>query len=211
MKIKIHILVFLFALAAISCHSKTETKEGAENAEDLQSVKTNPYTRLDQSPMDMIYYPENYPILKMNHGDTVPLIARVIYSRPHKKGRKIFGEGDAYLCPYGKIWRLGANEATEIQFFKNVSIAGTNIPAGDYVMYCIPHADRWTLVLNKNLYTWGLHVDESKDFFRTDVPVMTQSPPAEDFTMIFTDARGGAGLLMAWDQVKVILPILFVK
>ncbi|MBK8712794.1 MAG: DUF2911 domain-containing protein [Niastella sp.] len=211
MKIKIHALVLLFVLAIISCNSKKDIKATTESSENLQSVKTNPYTNLDQSPMDMIYYPENYPILRMNHGDTVPLVARVIYSRPHKKGRQIFGEGNAFLCPYGKIWRLGANEATEIQFFKNVSIAGTNIPAGDYVMYCIPHADRWTIVLNKNLYTWGLHVDETKDFFRTDVPVMEQTPPAEDFTMIFVDASGGAGLLMTWDNVKVVLPIMFLK
>jgi len=35
---------------------------------------------------------------------------KVTYGRPHKKGRTIFGE----LVPYGKVWRTGANEATEI-------------------------------------------------------------------------------------------------
>jgi hypothetical protein len=40
-------------------------------------------------------------------------VARLIYSRPTKNGRVIFGD----LLEYGKVWRLGANEATEIEFF----------------------------------------------------------------------------------------------
>ena len=35
----------------------------------------------------------------------------VSYGRPSKKGRVIFGE----LEKFGKVWRTGANEATEIQ------------------------------------------------------------------------------------------------
>src|SRR6476620_3840718 len=73
---------------------------------------------LDKSPMDMSYYPVNYPILKIQDKATEPLLARVIYGRPQKNGRVIFGE----LVEYGKIWRLGANEATEIEFYKDVKI-----------------------------------------------------------------------------------------
>ena len=69
----------------------------------------NPYITYDQSPMDMSYYPPDYPILKMNGTDTSSLVARVIYSRPQKKGRLIFGEPGKGLREYGKEWRLGAN------------------------------------------------------------------------------------------------------
>src|SRR5678810_710894 len=65
---------------------------------------------VDKSPMDVSYYPNNYPILKIQNKATEPLVARILYSRPQKQGRKIFGE----LVEYGKVWRLGANEATEI-------------------------------------------------------------------------------------------------
>jgi hypothetical protein len=34
-------------------------------------------------------------------------VARVIYSRPQKADRTVFGD----LVEYGKVWRLGANEA----------------------------------------------------------------------------------------------------
>ena len=61
---------------------------------------------VDQSPLDISYYPENYPASKAQKKTIEPLIARVIYSRPAMNGRKIFGG----LIEYGKVWRLGANE-----------------------------------------------------------------------------------------------------
>ena len=55
-----------------------------------------PLPVLDKSPMDMSYYPVNYPILKIQHKADAPLIARVIYGRPQKNNRVIFGD----LVPY---------------------------------------------------------------------------------------------------------------
>ena len=65
---------------------------------------------VDKSPMDMSYYPQNYPLLKVQDKTLEPCVARVVYSRPKKEGRPIFGE----LVEYGKLWRVGANEATEL-------------------------------------------------------------------------------------------------
>ena len=82
------------------------------------------FPAMDKSPMDMSYYPVNYPILRIQPNKTIePLIARVIYSRPQKSGRKVFGE----LVEDGKVWRLGANEATEIEFFREVKIGNKKI------------------------------------------------------------------------------------
>ncbi len=199
----------VFLIAAISCKQQAPVPQKIKAKDTSVSVpQKNPYSNIDQSPLDMIYFPEAYPQLKMDQADSTPLAARVIYSRPHKKGRLLFGEGGS-LCPYGKPWRLGANEATEIEFFTNVSIQGKNVAKGTYILYCIPYADRWTIVLNSNLHTWGLHIDEKKDVLRTDIPVMKQIPALEDFTMIFSKAAYGADLLMAWDDVKTILPIEF--
>ncbi len=73
---------------------------------------------VDKSPMDMSYYPANYPVSKINDKITEPLAARIVYSRPQKTGRAIFGG----LLKYGEVWRMGANEATEIEFFKHVRL-----------------------------------------------------------------------------------------
>jgi len=78
---------------------------------------------LDKSPMDISYFPNRYPVLKIQDKVTEPPVARVIYSRPQKNGRVIFGE----LIEYGKVWRLGANEATEIEFFRDVKINDNKI------------------------------------------------------------------------------------
>ena len=202
-------LYILFTLFIFSCTSAIKKDNKAAISIDSLKNTTNPYVKIDQSPLDISWCPENYPIEKMKGNDSLKLIAKLIYSRPHKKGRSLFGEAKENLCAYDVPWRLGANEATEIQFFENVNIAGKNILKGTYVLYCIPHADRWTIIFNSNLNTWGLHINNSKDIFKFDIPVMKQEPQIEDFTMFFQDIKTGANLVMAWDNVKTVLPIIF--
>ncbi len=205
--------VLFFCLIIFSCEQKPVNNADNKRLSTDSALQrnNNSYVNEDQSPMDMSWCPANYPVEKMKGNDTQKLVARVIYSRPRKKDRKIFGSTTENLCVYGKPWRLGANEATEIDFFENVIIAGKNIAKGTYIIYCIPHADSWTIILNSNLYTWGLHIKETNDIFKTDIPVIQQSPAIEDFTMVFLDTATGADLLMTWDNVKAVLPVIFAK
>ncbi|MEO6405968.1 MAG: DUF2911 domain-containing protein [Ferruginibacter sp.] len=190
----------------MSCnHKKIQPAPAVITVRD--SSAQNPYATLDRSPMDMSYFPADFPLKKMNGSKEKMPIARVIYSRPHKNGRIVFGNSTNSICHYGTPWRLGANEATEIDFYENVVIGGKNITQGSYLLYCIPFEDRWTIIFNSNLYAWGLHIDSSYDVFKTDIPVSVQLPSLEDFTMIFSDAPYGTDLVMAWDNVKVVLPI----
>lgn len=162
----------------------------------------NPYVPVDVSPMDMAWLPVDYP--KLTIKKPVP-VARVIYSRPHKQGRKIFGN----VVKYGERWRLGANEATEIEVFIPVSIQNTKIAKGKYILYCIPEADKWTIVFNSNLNSWGLNLDPSKDLHRFIIPAQTKSQSVEYFSMVFQPTTGGADLVMAWDNVEARLPIQY--
>ncbi len=207
-KMKFYFLLFTTFLMFTSCKNQKETVN-VNVLPDSMGVKPNPYINTDQSPMDMSYFPADFPLKMMEGKSSESLFARIIYSRPHKKNRLIFGDTDASLCKYGKEWRLGANEATEIQFFRDVYINNRKIAAGQYIIYCIPFKDKWTIVLNTNLHTWGLHMDPRKDIFRTDVNVQYQNPALEDFTMLFLPANYGTDLLMSWDNVKVFLPISF--
>ena len=204
---------FIFLIFFITaCDQNKTIAERSIIFDSTQSKEINDFVSGDQSSMDMSYFPTGYPLQKMSGKDSAGMpLARVIYSRPHKKGRQIFGDTEGSLCRYGKEWRLGANEATEIEFFKNVTIAGKALPKGRYVMYCIPFADRWTIIFNRNLYTWGLHMEPSKDIFKTDIPTMALTPSLEDFTMVFISKPSGADLLMAWENVKTSLPIDFSK
>ena len=161
---------------------------------------------VDKSPMDMSYYPNGYPVLKIQDKATEPLTARVIYSRPQKNGRTVFGE----LLQFGQVWRLGANEATEIEFYKPVKIGNTKIKKGRYTLYCIPFQDKWTLILNKDTDTWGsFKYDEAKDIVRIDAPIQKQNDALEFFSMVFEKSATGANLTVGWDTSVVSFPIAF--
>lgn len=161
---------------------------------------------MDKSPMDMSYYPDGYPVLKIQDKIKEPLVARIIYSRPQKGGRFIFGE----LLEYGKLWRLGANEATEIEFYRDVKINKTKVKKGRYTLYSIPFADKWTIILNKETDTWGsFKYDAKKDLVRIELPVQKQTGTIEEFVMAFEKSITGADLIIAWDDIKLNLPIVF--
>lgn len=161
-------------------------------------------TEPDKSPLDVSYHPHGYPILKFQ-SKTAPAIplARVIYSRPQKNGRTIFGD----VVKYNELWRLGANESTEIEFFRDVMIGKNKLAKGRYTLYCIPQPGEWTIVVNKGLYTWGaFSYDQTKDALRTSINVTNTEAIVEYFTMVF-DPNGN--LVILWDNQKALLPIKY--
>lgn len=210
----------LFFFCCIACVSLLLSCNGKEDNKPVPPKKTfsdsvspaktdfptvNPYAVVDVSPMDMSYYPADYPKLKMAKKVSTPPLARVIYSRPHLQGRHIFHE----VLKYDEPWRLGANEATELELYTDATIQGKKIKAGRYILYCIPHADTWTIVLNSNIDDWGLEQDPSQDVASFTAPVVKTNNILEFFTMIFEKKDDGAELLMAWDNVEVRLPVKF--
>lgn len=159
---------------------------------------------LDKSAMDMSYWPESYPTLKSRGLARDMPVARVIYGRPLKNGRSIFGG----MIRYNDLWRLGANEATEIEFFKNVKIGGKIVPKGRYTLYCIPDENNWTLIINKENYTWGhFTYDSKKDVLRTDISIEKNPDTTEAFTIYFEETKIGANMIFLWDDRKAVLPI----
>lgn len=127
----------------------------------------------------------------------------ITYGRPYKKGREIFGS----LIPYGQTYRCGADEPTMVTFAKDVSFAGKPVKAGTYALFAVPTASTWTIILNTDLKQWGTEHDKNadKDILKVDVPAGTLSTPVEQFTMTASDKS----ITMAWDKVKVIIPIKF--
>jgi len=206
-----NLLVFVTSVLFFCC--KEEEKKTADN--DAPSkietpVKVLPpvthYTVPDHSPMDMVYFPADYPLLKMAGKTTALPLMRIIYSRPQKEKRKIF-DG---LVKYNSPWRLGANEATEIEFFSAAKIQNKTIKPGRYILYCIPQETKWTLVLNSNLYSWGLEQNRQKDLMQFEVPVEKNTVIIEYFT-IATEKRSDkdAEIIFLWDDVKTKLSVSF--
>src|SRR5215831_8452049 len=176
-----------------SCQDKKKSAGGTiKPTNDTNTVVSpessyNPFSPIDVSPMDMSYYPVDYPKLKMANSISTLPVMRIIYSRPHLQGRQLFHN----LLKYGEPWRLGANEATEIQFYQDVTIQKKKIKAGRYILYCIPQETNWTIVLNNNVDTWGLKIDSTKDLQHFEIPVTHNNLSLEYLTIVFEKADHG--------------------
>ncbi|WP_166922260.1 DUF2911 domain-containing protein [Flavobacterium poyangense] len=166
---------------------------------NAQEVKFPP---LDASPADIAYFPNRAVKFKKTDA-TLPSI-KVVYSRPSVKGRSIFGE----LIPFGEVWRVGANENTEIKFYKSATINGIAVPAGTYSLFAIPEKDKWTIIINKEIDLWGGYAyDQTKDLVRIVVPVKSISTPVEALSIAFTTQGAITNLVIGWDKTTVEVPI----
>ena len=194
------LLILFCPLLSLAVYAQTQAS--LKSTSLGTAVKAPP---MDKSPLDLAYFPADYPMLKtQNKVSQVPMM-RVIYSRPQVDNRVIFGD----LVEYDKVWRLGANESTEIELFRDAVIGGKKIAKGRYTIYAIPTESKWTIILNRDTDSWGAFVyDPKKDILRTDVPVQNLSEKVEDFSMYFNKTSTGASLVIAWDMVSVTLPIL---
>lgn len=137
------------------------------------------------------------------------LTVTVKYSRPSVRGRLIFGpEDQKALQPYGKYWRLGANEATEISFNRNVSFNGSPVTAGTYRMYAIPDPDNFEIVLNTEVGQSGSSKpDEDKDVLRTKVPTQKTGAPVEMFTISLAPEGAGMSMIFEWSDTRFVVPL----
>lgn len=151
---------------------------------------------LDVSPAD---------IAILREGRNADPHAKIIYSRPQKKGRETFTADSKGLAPFGKLWRTGANETTEMIVYKSFKLGGETIEPGTYSVYTIPGEKEWTLILNAKLNTWGhFAYDDSFDKYKITGTVKPYDSTVEAFTIQFGGVSdGNATLFMAWDTTLV--------
>jgi len=165
------------------------------------------FPELDKSPMDAAHFPvesayTNY--LDEDSPNRNPKI-KVLYSRPYKKDRTIFGE----LVKYGEEWRVGANECNEITFYSNVEIDGVTVPRGTYSMFADVHEKYWDLKLSKQLFIAGTkNRDKTMDILTTRIMTSTTKEEFEQFTVGFQKIDdNNTNLIFAWDNTQAVLPI----
>lgn len=132
---------------------------------------------------------------------------KVVYGQPYRRDRDIFGD----LEPYGKVWRTGANEATEITITETILMGDQAVLPGTYALFTIPNPDKWTVILNKDLGQWGaFDYDSTRDYKRMEFPVINLDEPAEAFTIGFTEPNySTTTMILKWDRVQVDVPIRF--
>ncbi len=143
---------------------------------------------LDKSPADVVLFPRR--------GDKV---VKIVYSRPQLKGRSL-----SKLAPNEKIWRTGANEASQITFYKDVTLGGKEIKAGTYSLFTIPGGNEWTIIINSAINDWGAYsYSESKDVARVKGRVSKSDKIIEAFSI----AVDGENLYLGWGNTVVTVPM----
>lgn len=138
---------------------------------------------------------------------------KVDYSRPKLKGRQVFGEGEKFMHPNGKIWRTGANAGTVITFSDDVKFGGADVPKGKYLVLTIPGATDWTVILYKDVALGGNVGDynQANDQTRAIVKSEKTASKVEAFTVEITDLSADsktASLNLMWENTSVKVPIV---
>ena len=160
------------------------------------SVFAQDFKGLDDSPHDIVYFRAN---------KVSPPSIKVLYGRPQKKGRDLFEE----VIPYGEIWRVGANEATEVVFYKDVVFGEAEVKAGTYVLYAIPNEKEWTLILSSKTDVWGTYeYDQKYDVARVQAKV-SRAEFVEAFSIAFKEKGKQVNMVLGWDTARVTAPIRF--
>lgn len=158
-------------------------------------ITAQKFAGLDKSPMDMASYPSSYRVSDK--------VVKVIYSRPQLKGREL-----SKLVQNGKVWRTGANEATEIIFYKDVVFGGKPVKAGRYSLFTIPNKKEWTIILNTAENVWGSYFyNESDDVVRVQGEVSRIKKPIQVFSIGFDGKETDFKMYLGWGNVVVSVPI----
>ena len=149
---------------------------------------------LDKSPLDLaVFRPD---------GELSQPVVRILYSRPKKNKRAVFGD----LVPYNKVWRTGANQSTEVNLYRDITIEGNALKAGNYTMYTIPGEKEWTIIFNTDQHTWGTYdYDSKRNILEFRVPIQKASNSREAFGIAFGGKDGKGILLLAWDTTEIYI------
>jgi len=139
---------------------------------------------------------------------------KVDYSRPAVRGRQVFGnrpDGKKGLVPYGRIWRVGANESTKITIDTDVSVMGNILAEGTYALYAFPQENEWEVVFHKNTKHWGdgrTNYNAAEDAFRIKVKPNSEASYQENFLISFDRiTHNGANMIWHWENTEVVVPI----
>ena len=146
---------------------------------------------------------------------------RIVYSRPYLRGRdNIFGtEESGALVQYDKIWRTGANEATEITLTDDVMFGDETLAAGTYSVFSTPGAETWTIHFNSALGLSGTarYNSETEEFEKgylpendvlvVEVEAGTVEEEVDQFTISFEPTEDGSDMVWTWSTTEIRVPV----
>ena len=125
----------------------------------------------------------------------------VVYSKPGARGRTVMGG----LVPYGRVWRTGANNPTELEFNRPVRIGELRLAPGKYTLTTIPERNRWHLIVSKPGATAN---DPVQEVGRAVMMSRATTDYTEHFTIALAPTREGSTLQMRWENTEASILIV---
>ncbi|MDY7394713.1 DUF2911 domain-containing protein [Aureibaculum sp. 2210JD6-5] len=163
------------------------------------SVSAQDFQKLDKDPQDIAYLRASRVSMPM---------VKVIYGRPSLKDDQ---EQLTDKISYGKIWRTGANEATEVKFYKDIYFGETLVKSGTYVLLTIPGETEWEIILNSEIDTWGaFQYNPEANIAQLKIPVK-KAERLSIFSIGFKRINENAKMVLAWGYTRVSIPIKFTE
>ena len=129
----------------------------------------------------------------------------VDYGRPLARGRVLLGN----IIPYDRVWRTGANAATQFSTSKPITLAGMKLPAGMYTLWTVPHTNGVELIVNKQTGQWGTGYNPAHDLGKARMISDTTAAAVEKFTISVVPSVANYGsLVMEWGPFRWTAPIV---
>jgi hypothetical protein len=123
------------------------------------------------------------------------------YFSPGVKGREIWGG----LVPYDKVWRTGANAATQISFSTDVKINGQDLKAGNYSLFTLPGESEWSVMFNSRTNIGGNDYKQEADVLKVMVKPETGEFRERMTFLIENNTNEAADIVLHWEKLRLIL------
>lgn len=129
----------------------------------------------------------------------------VDYGRPLARGRVLIGD----VLPFDRVWRTGANAATQFTTSARIVIGRMPLPPGTYTLWTVPHASgRVDLIVNRQAGQWGTEYDPRFDLGTQRLGVEVLGIPVEQFTISFVPASATIRtMVMEWGTFRWTIPV----
>lgn len=178
------------------------------------TVSAQKFDKMDKSPMDAAFYPAGAAKRQFAKTEELKMAAtpqiRVLYGRPALNGRDIFPG----ITKYGEVWRVGANESTELLLMKDATIGGKLVKAGRYSIVITPTEKSWTVHINSENDGWGNYSHKPEmDLVTTSIAVTKDSESLENLSMALYSPNNDnvVHLKIGWGMYRAEMPITMSK
>lgn len=122
------------------------------------------------------------------------------YSQPSLKGRTIGSDVEPMA---GKVWRMGANEATIFETDQDIEIEGKKLPKGKYALFGLMSDDKdFTLIFNGAPGIWGTQYEKNKEKDVLQVKVKPKKTETSQEQLTYTIDKSGK-VSVLWGTMAV--------